>query len=405
MVRFTPDTLRDAFWRPISMAAPDGGVYIEIMAPDVRFACIAFLTVVIAALAVFLRRKLVPKPLLLLLVFTWAAFVPWLATTGNGRYFIPVLILAGPLCIGLIHKLPATAALKVAMAAIVVGVQGFAVVQADPRGSWPLAPWRDTYFDLALTSEEREQPAAYALVTNISYSLLAPQFDSRSRWVGLSSLPANPLSTTDGKRAQAALERASADGLPLKVIVPTVLSRTDAAGQPDAGLRAEMNRLLKPHRLALAESGSCALRKSATMAARLVDSPDPRNRALAERVGFWICPLRFPVDAGPDSPAQPVANPEMLARADRVFGVMERLCPRFFAPGETSSVRIEGAFERRYSSDTRAYVTDEGHVYYRYWRALNANDLGTAQEVLAAGFTMNCNQMRGRSGLPWERQL
>ena len=68
MERFAPDTLRDALWRPIAMAAPDGGVYMEIMAPDVRFACLALLTVAVVIAAVLLRRKVLSRPTLLLLV-------------------------------------------------------------------------------------------------------------------------------------------------------------------------------------------------------------------------------------------------------------------------------------------------------------------------------------------------
>ena len=67
------------------MAAPDAGVYVEIMAPDVRFAFIAILLVVWAALAWRLKWRL--SPTLVLLMFVSAAFVVWLVTTGNGRYF------------------------------------------------------------------------------------------------------------------------------------------------------------------------------------------------------------------------------------------------------------------------------------------------------------------------------
>src|SRR6185369_9315597 len=37
MIRFLPDTWRDAILRPLALASPDGGVYIEIIAPDFRF--------------------------------------------------------------------------------------------------------------------------------------------------------------------------------------------------------------------------------------------------------------------------------------------------------------------------------------------------------------------------------
>src|SRR5688572_17858799 len=106
MIRFMPDTWRDAILRPIAMAAPDSGVYIEIMAPDLRFAMIGLLLLIWTM--VIWRVKWRPTPTLMLLVFVVTAFVPWLATTGNGRYFIPILLAAGPLCIALIYHLPYT---------------------------------------------------------------------------------------------------------------------------------------------------------------------------------------------------------------------------------------------------------------------------------------------------------
>ena len=56
-------------------------------------------------------------------------------------------------------------------------------------------------------------------------------------------------------------------------------------------------------------------------------------------------------------------------------------------------------------SDTKAYVMDDGNVMYKYLRALNAVDVGTVAAVLDDRFRMDCDNIRGRSGLPWERQI
>jgi hypothetical protein len=400
MVRFTPDTWRDAIWRPIAMGAPDSGVYLEVMAPDIRFACLLGLTIIVVALAMAQRRKPLSRPTSLLLVFAWLAFVPWLATTGNGRYFLAVLVLAGPLCIALVHSMPGTPALRLALAALLVGLQGFVLVENDPRDSWELAPWGNKYLDLALTDEDRTKPAAYVLISNITYSLAAPQFDPRSSWIGLSSLPAQPQMSTDGRRAQSMLARARAQGLPIKLFVPTLPGHIDAQGQPDRQVREEMARLLGPHRLALEPAGTCGMRHSASLTGR-------RTPELAEQVGFWVCPLAYPADAPAPSRVepQPSVAPELQARANRVFATLERECPRFFPPAESESIRLESGFQRVYSSDMKAYVMDDGAVWFKYWRALNANHVGTADEVLRPGFQMDCNNINGRSGLPWERKL
>ncbi len=89
-----------------------------------------------------------------------------------------------------------------------------------------------------------------------------------------------------------------------------------------------------------------------------------------------------------------------------MFGKLESACPRIFPPGQGVSSRVGDGVARGYgSSDTKAYVLDDGNVLYKYWRALNPARVGTVDEVLAPGFKMDCNAIRGRSGLPWEKEI
>lgn len=397
MIRFQPDTWRDAILRPIAMAAPDAGVYMEIMVPDVRFAALVLLTA--ATLVMAVRRAQLPRSAWLLLAFVWLAFVPWLATTGNGRYFLPVLVVTGPLCIALIHHLPLTFAFRAALGLLLVAVQFAVVALNDPRGSWGLASWVDSYFEAEFGSEEREVPSTYVLVSSISYSLAAPLFHPDSHWINLASMSGDIENSPDDRRAQAALAASQRAGLPTKLLVPTVPHMTEGR-QPNAQLRKEIDRLLAPHRLALA-SGDCRMVVSRTMASTAYrDLADAKPERLP-KMGFWICPLNYPVPWRSHA-----APPQLAARFDPVFERLESSCPRLFRPGEAKTVRIFDGFSRTYpSSDTKAYVLDNGEVWFKYWRALNGNAVGRVEDVLAEGFTLDCNQVRGRSGLPWERQL
>lgn len=397
MIRFVPDTLRDALWRPISMAAPDAGVYVEIMAPDFRFAFLVVLTVASVVLALVRGTRI--SPTWLLLGFVWATFVPWLATTGNGRYFIAVLLAVGPLCVALVSQLPVSVFLRITAAALMVGLQAFALIQNSPWGWWGLMPWSDSYFQVSTSSEERSVPANYVSISSISYSLIIPQFDHRSRWINLTSLIGDPDRSIDDRRAQQFLEKAKADGLPQKLLVPSLPAWMDEQFQPNAALRGEMNRMLGPHRLAV--SGSCKLLPARGIALMALRMPDKAQPVTLSKLGFWICPLQFPV-------ARPVAKPATgsTAVADKVFRKLESNCPRIFQPGEATSVPVTDGFSRTYaSSDTKAYVLDSGDVLYKYWRGLNPGRIGSIDAVLADDFRMDCNTIRGRSGLPWERKL
>jgi hypothetical protein len=53
----------------------------------------------------------------------------------------------------------------------------------------------------------------------------------------------------------------------------------------------------------------------------------------------------------------------------------------------------------------KAYVYDSGEVYYKYYRALNPVLVGRAADVLAGRSHLDCAKVRGRSGLPWSREI
>lgn len=398
MIRFQPDTLRDAVLRPVAMAAPDAGVYMEIMAPDLRYVALILLTA--ATLLVAMRRPRAPRPVWLLLAFVWLSFAPWLVTTGNGRYFMPVLLATGPLCVGLLYHLPLTQGFRVALATLLLVVQATAVGLSDPRGSWGLAAWLDDYMDAEFPPDERSTPSAYILVSGISYSLVAPMFHPDSRWIGLASMSGDLEGSADDQRAQRALAKAQRDGLPMKVLLPTLPDYMTRDRQPNTDLRAEVERLLGPQQLGLAP-GDCRVVASRTLASSAYRDLAKAEPEVLPKIGFWICPLKYPVPWRTHE-----APPEDTVRVDPVFEKLEASCPRLFRAGEAKTVRIPDGFRRTYgSSDTKAYVMDNGEVWFVYWRALNGNRVGRIDEVLARSFAVDCTQVRGRSGLPWERVL
>lgn len=378
------------------MAAPDPSVYVEIMAPDLRFAALLMLTVV--AVVVAWRRGLGNGPLWPLVTCCWLAFVPWLATTGNGRYFIPMLLLVGPLCIALIQRMPLSRSMRGALCLLLVASQIIIVGEAEPRRRWSLMPWSDPYFQIDLTAADRQQPKAWIMITSMSYSLVAPRFNERSRWMNLSSFPGGGDSDSD-RRSQQFLKDAVRDGLPLRLLLHTDPRFTDDSGQPMARMREEIDRNLAPH--ALAMDGACETRRSQTMIEQMLSTAKRLDAQVLDRTGFWVCPLRYPVATPPVT--SPTAAELEVAR---VFERLEQQCPRLFPAGSGRTARMEDGYLRDYpGADMRAYVLDDGSVRFKYWRALNPNHVGSVTQVLSPGFRLDCHQVRGRSGLPWERKL
>ena len=398
MIRFEPDTWRDALLRPIAMAAPDSGVYIEIMAPDFRF---AFSIVLIGLLIVFwvLGKRGAPafKPTAILLVGIAVAFLPWLITSGNGRYFIAFVLAVGPLCLALVYLLPMTRGFRLTLATCLLTMQGYAVYESGSLKSWGMIHWREApYFQIDLPADMATLPGTYITLSSISYSLIAPLFPTSSSWLNIAAAPTDRENTLEGRRTHAILS----SGRQLTLLVPSIPEYATQQGLPDAEAVRSFNLLLAGHLLAVSDSAQCRLIRSDSLASMPIVQARKKSDEKFEKNGFWACPLRYPV-------AAPASRPEIAkSRFDAVFDKVETLCPRFFRPGEARTNVINGGELRQYTeSDMKVYVMDDGAVLYKYLRTFSPELIGTMDEVMSGKATVACDKIRGRSGLPWEREI
>lgn len=398
MIRFEPDTWRDALLRPIAMAAPDGGVYIETMAPDFRFAMIVAL-VGVHLLFWLARRRSAQAfwPTAVLLLAITVAFYPWLKNTGNGRYFLAFLLAAGPLCIALVRLLPLTAGFRLALAGCLTATQAFVVYNSDPVRQWSLSQWEDgPYFQVSVPEDLLRAPATYITLSDISYSLIAPLFHPGSSWISIVSAPGDREKSPQGRRVQAILT----SGKPLILLIPTIPEHATTEGLPNETVVRTVMAMLAGHRLALADAAQCRLLRSEGLAATPSHLQRKASDKRYELAGFWLCPLRYPVAA---SPAGPQGSPTKFGA---VFERVEAMCPRFFRPGEAVTKAIhDGELRHYHESDMKVYVRHDGVVLYKYYRAFSDERIGTVDEVMSGRAKLDCDKIRGRSGLPWERKI
>jgi hypothetical protein len=394
MIRFLPDTWFDALLRPLALASPDGGVYIEFIAPDFRFVFV----LVLALMWLLIRRgnERRRSPALVLLGLTAVAFVPWLVTSGNGRYFIPFLLIAGPLCIGLLYLVPLTRSFKLAVAIGMVLWQAFLIYDISPWRSWGHVIWGDgPPFDVEVPKDVAEKPATYVTLSSISYSLIAPRFHPASHWINISSQAGLTDKSPDGLRTQALI---AAPG-PLRVLFPTL-----SGGQVGAGIDPTLARtiddLLARQGLSIEDAAQCRLLRSAGLAAMASSRLSDAQTTTPGVHGFWLCPLAR------HASGRSVSTTPVPERTERAFDRLEGICPRIFRPGETVSLHIPSGALRSYpGSDFKLYVLDNGQVWYKYLRALNPVLIGNIDAILKPDFVMDCNHIIGRSGLPWERGI
>jgi hypothetical protein len=241
----------------------------------------------------------------------------------------------------------------------------------------------------------RAQPATYVTMSAISYSLVAPQFHHHSRWLSLHNAPVPGGRSPDGARVDAFLSEAATGRLLL--LVPALPGMSTPERLPNARMTDAIGQQLEPYRLAFAQPQSCQFLPSRGLAGMGLGEKTQEQRSHA---GFWLCHL-----ARLDASAPPDVRPGR--RYDAVFKVLESQCPRFFpAGGDRDSVVLARGEVRSYlQAEMKAYVYDSGEVYYKYYRALTPVRVGTAADLLAGRARVDCGKIRGRAGLPWEREI
>lgn len=385
MIRFQPDTVPQALMRFFNMAAPDANVYIEIAAPDIRFAAVLLL----AAVALLFWRRLGSgrQATMAMLLLLLASSAIWVRTTGNGRYFMALLVAVGPVAVGLICLLPVTRVFKATLALLLLGGQVFVISQYPPWNSWTYLHWKDgSYFQVSLGPEEtRAPPTTYVSLSTISYSLIAPQFPPESRWINLATGNARDVEWID-----AFLRDAAARG-PMRAIAPSLpwASLPDARPAPRAVVA--IDELLMRRNLRI--SGECRYIPSGGLR-QMAERENSANADAPHAPGFWSCPIVY--EPRPRERQRLEQAPEEVQRSLVRLG---ELCPRFFTPGESNLVRLPDAWSRHYAaSETRVYVTDSREVWYKFWRSLNPVLVGGIDDLLAGKVQLDCAGIRGSDG-------
>lgn len=395
MNRFVPETWLEALLRPVAMAFPDAWVYIEVMAPDLRFLLLLCLLLVVLFSGAWKKTK---KSTAVLLAFVFVSFGMWLVTTGNGRYFIPVLLMVGVLCVAVIRQLNVTKSLQFTLVTILLVIQGGAVSLSHPwdaSNPWSFFEWKDDlYFPVDIDEEGAKVPATYVTLSVISYSLIAPQFPKESRWLNISALLGSSSGQADVQRGIKVLEASEK----IRLLMPYVPMGVDQNGLPSPEVRLAIDKIIRPHRLKMADR--CRIFPSKPF----VDQSYKNESHLNNKAGFWVCDaFLIPQEA---EHREPISVGALEGKASAVYRKIEAMCPRLFPRGMEVATAIPGGFMRHYqAADMKVYVLDDGHVYYKFLRAINPVLLGTAAEILSEDFGMKCDSIRGRSGLPWNREI
>jgi hypothetical protein len=386
-LRFIPDSWVDGLARPFLLADPAAYLYFESHAPDARFAALSLLLLVLTL--TYRGRSMLDGPQWRLLLGLTATFYLWTFVSGNGRYFLWGLLLAGPLVVVAVRRLPATRAMRNTVIVGLLALQGWAVSLTFEPNSWALRPWgRGPGLGLADNPLKRE-PAVFVTIGTISHSILVPQMHPQSRWTNA----AGQQDLVPGMLEYSRFQDLLASPLPKYAVVRATRLVMNDERQPIEHAWAVVRRALGRAGLEPAPGRCLFLRADIAglpykiVTDQLLDS------------GFWFCPIERRGPAPADS-IEAAYAPEI----DDVFAQIEARCPRFFPARTALSRPVDDGVGRAYiRSDTTVFVNHAGAVYFKNMRSLNPTVLGTTADVRAGRFMIDCQRLPGRYLPPWAR--
>ena len=224
MSRFRPDGWAELLGRTFALADFQGGLYVEVIAPDLRPGALAvlFIVGVFASLCRRSRagaRQVNPvvgiNRVLISAALAWlASWACWLAVSGNGRYALPLLVLVGPLLGAMLWRMPLRADWRWLLLCLVIAGQGMLLNSASPSQSWSMLRHRWTEPDPFSNREALLGPLKpdVIIVTQsqtMTALLVNTPAAADARWVSLSLADGMGRASLERSAAAAIIERAS----------------------------------------------------------------------------------------------------------------------------------------------------------------------------------------------------
>jgi hypothetical protein len=384
--RFIPRDIADWILRPLYMIDPVANVYTEVRAPDARFLVLFCLM----PFALWRTRANLTSgallPLLLIFLFGWFL---WMATTGNGRYMMPLALMAGPaivLCGRAIWPRGGVVALSGAVILVFVQV---ALLVEGTQFRWAGSEWQSQFIMAKLPKSVTDHPVTIVMFDGQSASWLSAFVHRQSRFTS----PGGPLlRAADGtkfNKFEQILERSDDIVAIFKFYFYELDGKTPFPPSPvNMGITAEAVGLA-------VDFDSCE-------SGNLVETDQPRVGVFwhlgrkVERIatqGFFFCRAAFKPELKRGVPPDPVR--------DAAIANIEGACPRQFPPGGAATLCASTACWRTYASaDTTLIITSDGAVLGRYYGAFQEPYLGNISELSHDISRLVCNEELGRYA-PW----
>ncbi|MEO8303952.1 MAG: hypothetical protein ABI724_07520 [Betaproteobacteria bacterium] len=397
--RFVAEGLADYLSLPIRILELAKSSYAEIRAPDIRFVAL-FVILLAAAAAVMIRRRarspdaaeLAPsafpanRVFAAAVAFTLCCYVLWLATSGNGRYAIPLELFMGPMIPASVLAIGASVRVSVYLIGAILLVQA-AIVNVGAAPRWLPTEWKSRWFDLDVPEVLKARPFLFLSLNKQTNVFLAPFMNPESSFVSLFGQVSLALDRPGGTRLRALVDRHQPNIRTL--LLPSIPTRGAA---PNPAVITFQNNILKRLDLQV-DPTDCLPITLHDSVAQIPESvsgtSDPVKARAAEVTNYLTCgtvPLRDAIDT-PEFK-------ERQAKTDRAFAILEATCPRLFSPAGMVTDHVNSKLGRAYfNSDANVWELG-GKLEYEGWRFDSPVPLGTVDALLDGRTRLDCGSIR-----------
>jgi hypothetical protein len=387
--RFKRHDLWDLLTFPFQMADFYSWTYIENLSPDLRPA--ALLMSAIALLAVRIRRvgtlnaAAVSTTLGFIQIVFLGSCALWIATTSNGRYGLPVLLLVGPLLALTLRALIAKWQYALAACFLIVTLQAINLGFAGSQ-RWDVTGWTDSWFSVSVPERLKQEPYSYiSLGSSGSNSFIIPQLHPKSEFASIAG--ATFAFDPAGPGSQRLHEQFARAGSRLRMLITARWIGTVVPAMEVA----RIDRLLAPWKLEM-NTNDCEFISVAL-------SPESENQMTGEKtpdteLGFRLR-FRLLSCAVTPSAGESEATKAARARIERAFDKLEAYCPLLFSPRGWYLTNTGLGWHRAYlTSDIIVYERRGRLEYSRFEFGPLDVPLGSVESWLSGAGSMKCERPR-----------
>jgi hypothetical protein len=389
--RFIPASLGEALWRPFAMIDPVRMVHEELSAPDLRYALLIALIILLVLRWSWGRLRRAPpvpgNPQLNESTRVLAAlgcglglnWILWLQGSGNSRYALTMACVAAAVIAGILFRSfesrPKVRNYILASIFVVQAVQLY--MGAEYR--WNGVPWGGQWFDVSVPDRLKTESSLYLTLGVQSNSFLAPFLAKSSGFVNVYALDSDGA---NGVRVRELIRRFEPN-LRVAFLTDEPYENTQRGPLLDSelqwyGLRPDLSDCATisvhglPPELKIRYQGTLPL--------------EQQNR---ETTYVQTC------RAVPDT-ADLTALKTRRRAADFVFDRLEDACPRLFQPRRMLSLRFGDSWRRVYGATDIVASISYGRVKFSdEMRPHGSVDVGSESDWAKAPLRLECGKRNG----------